>query len=260
MIIIKSKREVLKLRKANMIVGQTLQELKKHIVDGISTIELDRIAESFIRKKGAIPAFKGYSGFPATLCVSINNEVVHGIPDSRKIKNGDIVSIDVGAKIDGFFGDAAITVGVGNVRPEAEKLMKVTRESLYAAIKKMRVGKRLSDVSVAVQKHVEANGFSVVRDFVGHGIGMNLHEDPQIPNFHSPQSHNPRLKEGMVFAIEPMVNMGGYGVKVLEDGWTAVTADGSLSAHFEHTVAITSGEPWILSDPEANSDLYKQAG
>lgn len=260
MIIIKSRQELLKLRKANLIVGQTLEELKKHVTDGISTIELDRIAESFIRKKGGLPAFKGYSGFPATLCVSINNEVVHGIPGHRKIINGDIVSIDVGVKINGFFGDAAITVGVGDVSREAEKLMKVTRESLYAGIKKMRVGKRLSDVSVAVQKHVEANGFSVVRDFVGHGIGMNLHEDPQIPNFHSPQSHNPRLKEGMVFAIEPMVNMGDYGVKVLEDGWTAVTSDGELSAHFEHTVAITSGEPWILSDPDASNDFYQEAG
>ena len=182
--------------------------------------------------------------------------MVHGIPGSRKIKNGDIVSIDVGTRINGFLGDAAITVGVGEVSPEAEKLMKVTKESLYAAIKKMRIGRRLSDVSVAVQKHVEANGFSVVRDFVGHGIGMDLHEDPQIPNFHSSQSHNPRLKEGMVFAIEPMVNAGTHGVKVLKDGWTAVTLDNRLSAHFEHTVAVTSGEPWILSDPDEKYDSF----
>jgi len=166
----------------------------------------------------------------------------------------------VGTRIKGFYGDAAITVGVGQISPEAEKLMKVTKESLYAAIKKMRVGRRLSDVSVAVQKHVEANGFSVVRDFVGHGIGMDLHEDPQIPNFHSPQSHNPRLKEGMVFAIEPMVNQGLYDVKVLSDGWTAVTRDGKPSAHFEHTVAVTSGDPWILSDPDMKNDSYIQAG
>jgi len=173
--------------------------------------------------------------------------VVHGIPGPRKIKKGDIVSIDVGTRINGFFGDADITVGVGEVGPKAEKLMKVTRESLYAAIKKMRVGRRLADVSVAVQKHVEANGFSVVRDFVGHGIGMNLHEDPQIPNFHSPQSHNPRLKEGMVFAIEPMVNMGGYQVYVEDDDWTVRTLDGKPSAHFEHSVAILDDGPKILS-------------
>jgi len=259
-IIIKSKQEIIKLRKANRIVGETLQELKKHIAEGISTRELDRIAESYIRSKGGEPAFKGYAGFPATLCVSVNDEVVHGIPGPKKLKNGDIVSIDVGTLIKGFYGDAAITVGVGQISPEAEKLMKVTKESLYAAIKKMRVGRRLSDVSVAVQKHVEANGFSVVRDFVGHGIGMDLHEDPQIPNFRSPQSHNPRLKEGMVFAIEPMVNQGLYDVKVLSDGWTAVTRDGKLSAHFEHTVAVTSGDPWILSDPDKKNDPYKQAG
>lgn len=256
MVIIKSKQDLIKLRKANRIVGEALQVLKKNISEGITTLELDRIAESYIRKKGAKPAFKGYSGFPATLCISINDEVVHGIPGSRKIKNGDIVSIDVGTRINGFFGDAAITVGVGEVSPEAEKLMKVTKESLYAAIKKMRIGRRLSDVSVAVQKHVEANGFSVVRDFVGHGIGMDLHEDPQIPNFHSSQSHNPRLKEGMVFAIEPMVNAGTHGVKVLKDGWTAVTLDNRLSAHFEHTVAVTSGEPWILSDPDEKYDSF----
>ena len=260
MIIIKSKQEIIKLRKANRIVGETLQELKKHVAEGISTLELDRIAESYIRSKGGEPAFKGYAGFPATLCVSVNDEVVHGIPGPKKLKNGDIVSLDVGTRIKGFYGDAAITVGVGQISPEAEKLMKVTKESLYAAIKKMRVGRRLSDVSVAVQKHVEANGFSVVRDFVGHGIGMDLHEDPQIPNFHSPQSHNPRLKEGMVFAIEPMVNQGLYDVKVLSDGWTAVTRDGKLSAHFEHTVSVTSGDPWILSDPDMKNDSYIQAG
>ncbi len=260
MIIIKSKQEIIKLRKANRIVGETLQELKKHVAEGISTLELDRIAESYIRSKGGEPAFKGYAGFPATLCVSVNDEVVHGIPGPKKLKNGDIVSLDVGTRIKGFYGDAAITVGVGQISPEAEKLMKVTKESLYAAIKKMRVGRRLSDVSVAVQKHVEANGFSVVRDFVGHGIGMDLHEDPQIPNFHSPQSHNPRLKEGMVFAIEPMVNQGLYDVKVLSDGWTAVTRDGKPSAHFEHTVAVTSGDPWILSDPDMKNDSYIQAG
>lgn len=256
MVIIKSKQDLIKLRKANRIVGETLQVLKKNVAEGITTIELDRIAESYIREKGAKPAFKGYSGFPATLCISINDEVVHGIPGPRKIKNGDIVSIDVGTRINGFFGDAAITVGVGEIGTEAGKLMKVTKESLYAAIKKMRIGRRLSDVSVAVQKHVEANGFSVVRDFVGHGIGMELHEDPQIPNFHSPQSHNPRLKEGMVFAIEPMVNAGTHGVKVLKDGWTAVTLDNRLSAHFEHTVAVTSGEPWILSDPDEKYDSF----
>jgi methionyl aminopeptidase len=246
-ILLKNKDDLNLLHKANLIVAKTLHELKKHITPGISTAELDRIAENFIRKKGGVPAFKGYRGYPATLCISINDEVVHGIPGSRKLNAGDIVSLDMGVLLKGFYGDAAITVGVDDISPHAKKLMKVTYDSLYAGIEKARIGKRLSDISVAIQNHVELNGFSIVRDFVGHGIGKDLHEDPQIPNFYTPSAYNPRLKEGMVFALEPMVNQGTCNVKILNDGWTAITKDGKLSAHFEHTVAITSKGPWILS-------------
>lgn len=247
MILLKNKEDLNRLHKANLIVAEALQEIKTHIKSGISTAELDSIAERYIRKRKGIPAFKGYRGYPATLCVSINEEVVHGIPGPRKLKKGDIVSLDIGVFLDGYYGDAAITIGLDNISLQAQRLMKTTEESLYAGIEKARAGNRLSDISVAIQNHVESNGFSVVRDFVGHGIGRNLHEDPQIPNFYSPGTYNPRLEEGMVFALEPMVNQGTYQVKILEDGWTAVTKDGKLSAHFEHTIAITSKAPWILS-------------
>ncbi len=247
MILLKNKDELKALRASNRIVAETLQELKNHISPGITTKELDVIAENYIRKNKGKPAFKGYRGYPATLCISINEEVVHGIPGPRTLKEGDIVSIDVGVFRGGFYGDAAVTVAVGRVSPEAESLMKATEESLYKGIDKIRPGNRLADVSRAVQAHVEANGFSVVRDFVGHGIGRNLHEDPQVPNFFSPSTFNPRLKEGMVLALEPMVNQGSYKVEVLEDGWTAVTKDGKLSAHYEHSIAVTDNGPWILS-------------
>ena len=247
MIILKNAEDLKLMRKANLVVAETLQELKKHITPGVTTETLDKIAEDFIRSKNAVPAFKGYRGYPASLCISINEEVVHGIPSKRELKQGDIVSLDIGVLLEGFYGDAAMTVGVGKISTEAQNLIKVTEEALCRGIEKVRIGNRLLDISAAIQKHVEAHGFSVVRDFVGHGIGRNLHEDPQIPNFCAPSSYNPRLKEGMVLALEPMVNQGTYRVKVLEDGWTAVTRDGKLSAHFEHTVAVTKNGPWILS-------------
>jgi len=246
MIIIRSPREVEQIRKANVVVAEVLERLKTLVVPGVTTDELDGISEEFILSKGAVPAFKGYRGYPKTLCVSINEEVVHGIPNKRKLKEGDIVSIDVGTNLHGYFGDAAITLPVGEVHPEAKRLLEVTEKALSIGIGMAKVGNRLFDISHAVQAWVESNGFSVVRDFVGHGIGKSLHEDPQIPNFGSP-NQGPRLEKGMIFALEPMVNEGTYEVRVLDDGWTVVTADGKPSAHFEHTIAITDGEAEILS-------------
>ena len=246
MIILKSDQEVKKIAAACRIVVGALNELKKNIRVGITTGELDRIAEEYIHKKGAKPAFKGYRGYPATLCTSINNEVVHGIPSNRRLAEGDIISLDLGAILDGYYGDAALTLGVGKISSEAKRLLKVTEESLYKGIEEVRPGNRLGDISHAVQSCVEGAGFSVVFDFVGHGIGKNLHEEPQVPNF-GPKGQGPRLREGMVLAIEPMVNMGGGAIRMLGDNWTAVTKDGSLSAHFEHTVAITDKGPLILS-------------
>jgi methionyl aminopeptidase len=246
-IIIKSSREIEQLKRSNAIVAEVFQKLKKVISPGITTMELDQIAEEIILSKGAIPAFKGYRGFPATLCISINEEVVHGIPGQRRLKEGDIVSLDVGANLNGYFGDGAITLPVGEVDPVAQRLLEVTERALYIGIEKAKVGNRLFDISHAIQTWVESHGFSVVRDFVGHGIGMALHEEPQIPNFGSPHQ-GPRLERGMVLALEPMVNEGTYEVKILSDGWTVVTADGKRSAHFEHTVAITDGVPEILSE------------
>jgi methionyl aminopeptidase len=247
MIILKSKDEIVKIAHASKIVAETLQELKKNVKAGVTTKELDRIAEEQIRKKKGIPAFKGYRRFPATLCVSINDEVVHGIPSKKKvIKDGDIVGLDLGVIFGGFYGDAALTVAVGTVAPAALKLMRVTEASLYAGIREARVGERLSNISHAIQTCAEDEGYSLVTDFVGHGIGRSLHEEPQVPNF-GPPGKGPRLREGMVLAIEPMVNMGKSDVRVLEDLWTAVTVDGALSAHFEHTVAITEDGPKILS-------------
>ena len=248
MIVIKSPREIDQLRRPNAIVAEVLERLKKRVAPGVVTKELDQIAEDVIRSKGALPAFKGYRGFPATLCISINDEVVHGFPDQRRLREGDIVSIDVGANLNGYFGDAAITLPVGDVDAEAQRLLDVTDRALTIGIEKAKTGNRLYDISHAIQAWVESHGFSVVRDFVGHGIGKSLHEEPQIPNFGSP-NQGPRLEPGMVFALEPMVNEGGYAVKILSDGWTVVTADGKRSAHFEHTIAITDGEPEILSVP-----------
>jgi methionyl aminopeptidase len=246
MIIIRSPREIEQIRKANVVVAEVLERLKTLVVPGVTTDELDGISEEIILSKGAVPAFKGYRGYPKTLCVSINEEVVHGIPNKRRLKEGDIVSIDVGSNLHGYFGDAAITLPVGEINPEGKRLLEVTEKALSIGIGMAKVGNRLFDISHAVQAWVESNGFSVVRDFVGHGIGKSLHEDPQIPNFGSP-NQGPRLEKGMIFALEPMVNEGTYEVRVLDDGWTVVTADGKPSAHFEHTIAITDGEAEILS-------------
>lgn len=246
MINIRSPREIEQLRKANAIVAEVFQRLEGKVIPGVTTEELDQIAEEYIRSRGAVPAFKGYRGFPATLCTSINEEVVHGIPGQRKLKEGDLVSLDVGVIRNGYFGDAAVTLPVGEVDPEARRLIEVTERALFIGIEKTKAGNRLFDISSAIQQWVESNGFSVVRDFVGHGIGKSLHEEPQIPNFGSPHQ-GPRLAKGMVFALEPMVNEGTYEVRVLSDAWTVITADGKRSAHFEHTIAITDEGPEILS-------------
>lgn len=246
MVIIKSPREIEQLKRSNVMVAEVFEKLRGMIEPGITTKELDQVAEEYILLKGALPAFKGYRGFPATLCISINDEVVHGIPGQRRLKQGDIVSLDAGVNYLGYFGDAAITFPVGEVDPEAKRLLEVTEKALYIGIEKAKVGNRLFDISYAIQSWVESHGFSVVRDFVGHGIGRELHEEPQIPNFGVPHQ-GPRLGKGMVLALEPMVNEGTHEVRVLSDGWTVVTADGKRSAHFEHTIAITEDGAEILS-------------
>ena len=246
MIILKSKSEIDKMRVACRVVAEVLQDLICEVRSGVSTLELDAIAERGIRARGAIPAFKGYRGFPNTLCVSVNEQVVHGIPSKRRLKEGEIVGLDLGAKWDGYYGDAAVTVPVGHVAPTAQSLLITAEEALRIGINEVRPGKHLSDISHAIQSYAEAHGYSVVRAFVGHGIGTALHEEPQVPNF-GPPGRGPRLKVGMVLAIEPMVNVGDADVEILEDGWTVVTADGRLSAHFEHTVAITEEGPQILT-------------
>ncbi len=247
MIILKSLQEIEKIRKACLIVADVLDGIRELVRPGVTTQALDEFAERFILAAGAKPAFKGYRGYPKTLCTSVNHEVIHGIPSkSVVLKQGDIIGIDVGTIVEGFYGDAAITLPVGAISSEAERLMRVTEESLFRGIAQARTGNRLYDISHAVQNHVESNGYSVVREFVGHGIGRSLHEDPQIPNFGAP-GQGPRLKPGMVLAIEPMVNVGGSATVTQEDNWTAVTADGSLSAHFEHTIAVMPDGPWILT-------------
>ena len=248
MIICRSQAEIDKLRRVNQLVGRILAELKQLAAPGVTTLDIDRVAEERVRAAGAESAFKGYHGYPNTICASLNDEVVHGIPSDRKLVEGDVLSIDMGAKLDGFFGDAAVTVPVGRITEGAADLLRVTEESLHRGLAHARVGSRVSDIGYAVQGHVEAHGFSVVREFVGHGIGASLHEEPQIPNYGGP-GRGPRLTEGMVLAIEPMVNMGKAAVKVLGDGWTAVTRDGRLSAHFEHTVAVTAKGPLVLTAP-----------
>ncbi len=246
MIIIHSEEELNLIRASSRIVAEVFKELIKLIRPGITTGELDETAEEMISEKGAEPAFKGYKGFPATICASINEEVIHGIPGLRVLKEGDIISLDMGVKYKGYFGDSATTVTVGEVSSDIKKLLRVTRQALFEGIKKARAGNRLSDISHAIQSHVEKNGFSVVRDFVGHGIGGSLHEEPQIPNFGRP-NQGPRLKPGMVLAIEPMVNMGNFEVEIKQDNWTAVTCDRQPSAHFEHTVIVTEDKPEILT-------------
>lgn len=248
MIVCKGKNELKTMRHANQIVARVLRALGAMVRPGVTTIELDEVAEEMIRSAGAVPAFKGYMGYPASICASLDDQVVHGIPNHTPMKEGSIVSLDVGVRFDGFYGDAAWTFPVGEISAEVRKLLNVTRESLFHGIEMVHVGNRVTDISSTIQKYVEAQGFSVVREFVGHGIGKALHEDPQVPNFGNP-GRGPRLRAGMVLAIEPMVNSKGPGVRVLEDKWTAVTADGGFSAHFEHTVAVTTNGPWILSEP-----------
>jgi methionyl aminopeptidase len=248
MIVCKSQAEIEKMRRSGHIVRQVLDDLRKLVAPGVTTMDLEKAAAAKIKELGAKPAFKGYYGYPCVLCTSVNEEIVHGIPSSKRVlKAGDIVSIDCGVVLDGYYGDAAITVAVGDsVSPERQKLMEVTEQSLYKAIEQAKLGNSISDIGGAVQEFVEANGFSVVREFVGHGIGTKLHEEPQVPNFRS-RGGETRLREGMVLAIEPMVNSGGPEAKVLEDKWTAITADGSSSAHFEHCVAVTKDGPLILT-------------
>jgi methionyl aminopeptidase len=248
-IVCKSASEIEKMRRSGHIVRQVLDAVRETVAPGVTTMDLERVAEKKIRDLGAKPAFKGYYDYPCVLCTSVNNEIVHGIPSERRVlKEGDIVSIDTGVVLDGFYGDAAITVPVGgDIKPELQKLLEVTRESLYRGIEAARIGNSVGDVGAAVQLVVENNGFSVVREFVGHGIGTKLHEDPQVPNYGTPGS-GPKLRDGMVLAIEPMVNVGRSETRVLDDKWTAVTQDGSYSAHFEHCVAVTKNGPVILTE------------
>ena len=253
MIVCKSPAELERMRVANALVAAVLAELRRLVAPGVTTKELDTVAERQILEAGAVPAFKGYQGFPATLCASVNEAVVHGIPDATPLADGDVVSLDMGVVLDGFYGDSAITVPVGSISDRAADLLRVTREALDLAMEQVQVKGHVSDIGYAVQRHVEAHGFSVVREFVGHGIGAKLHEEPQIPNYGEP-GRGPRLAAGMVLAIEPMVNMGNPSVKVLGDGWTAVTRDGSLSAHFEHTVAVTSDGPEVLTRSAADEN------
>lgn len=251
MIILKTPDEIEVMAQASSVVAEVLEILKREVRIGVTTDDLDRIAEEAIRARGAIPAFKGYRGYPKTLCASLNEQVVHGIPSKRKLRQGDIIGLDLGAIVGGFYGDSAVTVPVGQVDDKVLKLVLVTKEALDLGIKKAVVGNRLTDISHAVQGYVEAAGYSVVTEFVGHGIGRQLHEEPQVPNYGKP-GQGPRLQPGMVLAIEPMVNMGGSAVRVLDDRWTAVTADGSLSAHFEHTIAIQpTGAARVLSQARA---------
>ena len=245
-VILRSSDEIERLRASNIIVAEILNELKGNVKTGVSTIDLERICEEEVRKRKVIPAFKGYRGYPYCICTSVNEQVVHGMPSKRVLKGGDIVSIDLGILYNGYYGDSAVTVPVGRVSEEVNRLIDVAEKVLYLGINEARVGSRLSDIGAAIQGYVEANGFSVVRDFVGHGIGQSLHEAPQVPNF-GVRGKGVRLKAGMVLAIEPMINMGRCEVVILGDGWTAVTKDGSLSAHFEHSIAITNNEPYILS-------------
>jgi methionyl aminopeptidase len=246
MILLKSLQEIAKMEAANRIVAEILEGVKEKVQPGIETRELDELAEEMCRQRRVKPAFKGYRGYPRSICVSVNEEVVHGIPGPRRLKAGDVVSLDFGVKYEGFYGDAAITVGVGDVGEKARALIAVTEESLYAGIAQVKAGRRLSDISYAVQTVVEGAGFGVIREFVGHGIGRSLHEAPQIPNFGSP-GQGPTMQVGMTFAIEPMTSMGSWQVRILQDGWTAITQDGSCAAHFEHSVALTENGVLIMS-------------
>ncbi len=245
-ITIKTEEQIEKMRVAGQILARLDEILRAEIKPGVSTKHLDSIAEEYIRSQGAVPSFKGYSGFPASICASINEEVVHGIPSHRTLRDGDIISIDMGSYINGYHGDCARTYGVGEISEKDKKLIEITRQSFFEGIKYARAGCHLHEIGAAVQKYVEANGFGVVRDYVGHGIGRNMHEDPAIPNYRQ-IGRGPKLLKGMVLAVEPMVTTGSYDVRVLDDGWTAVTADGLNAAHYENTLVITDGEPEILT-------------
>lgn len=255
--IIYCEEEISTIRKSNQIVAKILAELGRMIIPGVQTKELDEYAELRVKEMNAIPAFKGYRGYPASLCTSINEEIVHGIPSSRRLRDGDIISLDFGVLYEGYYGDAAVTYPVGEITPKAKKLIKAAEETFYKGMEQMKPGKRISDISFAIQSHVESQGFSVIRAFVGHGIGLSLHEEPQVPNF-GPPGRGPKLKSGMVLAIEPMIAMGDWDVEILDDNWTAITRDKSLSAHYEHTVAITQKGPEILSlsDEEKKNAPY----
>lgn len=246
MIILKTKREIEIMRKAGRLVAQAHELVRNNVKPGVTTKELDRLVEEFLKSQNAIPTFKGYNGFPFSICASVNEEVVHGFPSERKLVEGDIISVDIGATFEGYVGDSAKTFFVGEVDDEKRRLVEATRQSFYEGIKFAKTNYRLSDISHAIQSYAESKGFSVVRDFVGHGVGKKMHESPQIPNFGKP-GKGPRLQEGMVLAIEPMINAGVYNVKILDNDWTVVTTDGKPSAHYEHTVAITDGEPMLLT-------------
>ena len=248
MIAVKNSRELAAMRQACIISARALQRGGEAVEPGVTTAEIDRIIRKYIESQGAKPSFLGYGGYPASACISVNETVIHGIPDKRIIRAGDIVSIDVGAYIDGYHGDNAATFAAGDISPEAQALLDATRESLYEGIAQATAGNRVGDISAAVQRYVEMRGYSVVRQFVGHGVGTNLHEDPSVPNFGT-AGRGPRLVPGMTLAIEPMINMGGHEVEILKDGWTTVTKDGKLSAHFEHTIAVTADGPVILTTP-----------
>ncbi len=247
-ITIKTEKQINKMRRAGALLANTEALLAKAVVPGITTAYLDQLAEEYIRSHGGVPSFKGYGGFPATLCTSVNEEIIHGIPGSRVLKEGDILSIDMGCILEGYHGDMARTYAVGEISPEAKKLIAVTKESFFEGITFAKEGNHLNDVGTAIQKYVEKNGFSVVREFVGHGIGTNMHEPPEIPNFKT-LTQGIRLQKGMTLAIEPMVNMGDYKIRTLKDGWTVVTKDGTLAAHYENTILITDGDPEILTLP-----------
>ncbi len=260
MIYLKTREEIEIMRESALLVSRTLAMIAPLVRPGVTPLHLDKLAEEFIRDNGGVPAFKGYKGhgnvpnFPATLCISINEAVVHGIPTNKPLKEGDIASIDCGVKKNGFYGDHAYTFAVGQIKPEVQKLLDVTKESLYKGIEQMISGNRIGDISAAIQKHAEAHGYGIVRELIGHGLGKHLHEDPEVPNYGKP-GDGPKIKEGMVLAIEPMINMGKKNVKSLPDGWTIVTQDGLPSAHFEHDVAVVDGKPEILS----NYELIEQA-
>ena len=254
MIILKSAHEIELMRQAGKITAAARALAGEMVAPGVTTQEIDKAVHRFIKSQGAVPSFLNYNGYPASVCISVNDEVIHGIPGNRVLKDGDIVSIDVGAYKDGFHGDCAATFACGNISDEARRLIEVTRQSFFEGLKYAREGYRLPDLSGAVQRYVESHGYSVVRDYVGHGIGAKLHESPEVPHYVDPRAGRPRLLRGMTICVEPMVNMGSYGVKVMPDGWTVKTADGRLSAHYENTILITDGEPELLTDPDAKAE------